>query len=57
MKKVDEIIPYIFENYLIISLSKDWIKVFDKVPKFEAFIDNKKRLILVGPPIVKKIRR
>ena len=57
MKKVDKIIPYIFENYLIISLSKDWINVFDEVPKFEVFIDNKKRLILVGPTIVKKIWR
>jgi len=54
MKIIARVIPYLFDNYLLIPLSKDWINIFGKVPQFEAFIDNKKRLVLVGPPIAKK---
>jgi len=54
MMKLSKIKPYLFENYLIIAFSKDWIDIFDEIPQFEVFIDKKKRLVLVGPPIVQK---
>ena len=39
--------------YLILGLSKDWIKVFDELPKFESMIDKKGRLILRSTKSIK----
>ena len=48
MKKISHITSYLFENQLIISLSKDWMKTFGGLPQFDVFIDEKNRLHLVS---------
>lgn len=39
-KQLDEVSPYLFGDHLILSLDKDWIKVFNGIPKFSVQIDN-----------------
>lgn len=51
MRKICSVSPVIFNDYLVISLTKDWLKYFEKLPTFTAIIDNKSRLVLVGPQI------
>ena len=53
-KKLGKTSPYFFEDNLIISMSKDWIGVFRKIPEFEVMIDSKGRLVLIGPTIPSK---
>lgn len=50
-RTIGEVSPLFFEDKLIISLSKEWIKLFHEIPKFKILIDNKNRLILQGPTI------
>ncbi len=44
MKEI--ITPYLFENSLIISLSKDWISQFNKIPQFTIRINSKNKLVI-----------
>jgi hypothetical protein len=45
----------LFEDFLIISLDKNWIDVCEGgIPTFTAMIDEKGRLSLVGPVVYKK---
>ena len=44
MKKV--ITPYLFGDRLIISLSKDWITIFNKIPQFTIKINSKNKMII-----------
>jgi len=53
MKRLSDITSYLFEDHIIISLSKDWINVFKAIPEFEVIIDNKKRLHLISKNKVK----
>ena len=54
-KQICEVKPYLFEDFLIISLDKDWIDVCGGiVPTFNAIIDKEGRLNLVGPVVIKK---
>lgn len=46
MKKVCDVAPIIFNDYLVISLSKDWIRYFEKIPNFSVWIDNKGKLLI-----------
>ena len=48
-------IPLLFENYLIISLSKDWINQFSSVPQFRVSIDKKRRLCITSIKEVKDV--
>jgi len=45
LNKISEVNPYVFNDALIISLSSEWIEVFEKIPKFSVLIE-KGRLIL-----------
>jgi hypothetical protein len=45
-KKIGEISPYFFEDNLIIPLSKDWIKLFQKIPEFEIVLEKTGKLVL-----------
>lgn len=46
-----------FHEHLVLSLTKDWINIFGKLPTFTVFLDNKKRLILQSEPCsIKEIR-
>jgi len=47
MKKY-HVSPYLFENYLILSFSKDWINLCNTIPEFEITIDQNKRLHLIS---------
>jgi len=57
MKNIFHIISYLFEEYLIISLSKEWISLFNCLPEFEGKIRKDGKLHLVSKQIVKKLQR
>ena len=38
----------LFENSLILSLSKDWLTHFSKIPEFDVKIDNDGRLCMTS---------
>ncbi|MBT4326537.1 MAG: hypothetical protein HOD60_06470 [Candidatus Nitrosopelagicus sp.] len=38
----------LFENSLIISLSKDWLNYFSKIPEFDVMINDKDRLCITS---------
>ena len=46
-----EIIPYFFEGHFILSLDQDWTNICGGVPRFTAVVDDKNRLVLIGPTI------
>jgi len=50
MKEMGKITSYLFGDSLLISLSKDWIDIFDALPKFSAEIKNEK-LVLTSQKI------
>ena len=54
MKRLSDITSYLFEDYIIISLTKDWITVFKGLPEFEVRIDDKDRLHLISKQVIKK---
>ena len=54
MNKLGTISPLIFDDSLIISLTKDWINHFQSVPKFDVSIDKKGRLLLISKDFIKK---
>jgi len=55
MKKISEITSYLFDSNLLISLSKDWINIFEGMPKFSAEFKNGK-LVLTSQTIKEKER-
>jgi len=46
MKRLSDVTSYLFEDHIIISLSKDWLNTFGKLPDFEVLIDNLGKLHL-----------
>lgn len=56
MKKIGEYKPFLFENYLVLSLDKKWIEVFGEIPRFEAAIDNKGKLHIKSMTSIKSIQ-
>jgi hypothetical protein len=38
----------LFENNLILSLSKNWLNYFSKIPEFDVMINNKGRLCITS---------
>lgn len=53
-KQICQVKPYLFEDFLIISLDRQWIDVHGgEIPTFTAVIDEEGRLNLVGPKIHK----
>ena len=55
MTEIEIITPLLFENYLIVSLSKDWINQFSSVPQFRVSIDKKRRLCITSIKGVKDV--
>ena len=45
-KKLGEVSPFPFEDFLLISLDNKWSKIFGEIPKFEVLIDGKGKLNL-----------
>jgi len=55
MTNLGTISPLIFEDSLIIALTKNWVNHFQSMPKFDVSIDKKGRLCIVSKnTIVKK---
>lgn len=47
MKKIQENVrTLLFDQYLILGLSKKWTEVFNEIPKFDAMLDKHGRLVL-----------
>lgn len=41
MKKViAEVLPHLLGDYLVLSFSKDWLRVFGEIPKFTVNVDE-----------------
>ena len=53
MKKLYHIISYLFENHLLISLSKEWINACHGLPEFDVIIDDDNKLHLISKQVVK----
>ena len=54
MNNLGTISPLIFEDNLIIALTKDWINHFQSVPKFDVSIDKKGRLCIISEERLKR---
>ena len=54
MKKICETKPMLFEDYLILALSKEWLDVFGEMPTFEASLDDNGKLHLTSTKSVYK---
>jgi len=50
-KHLGVITPHFFDDHLIIALSRQWVNLYGKIPRFEAIIDKENRLCLIGPKI------
>ena len=56
MTVIRNITPLLFENYLIITLSKDWINKLSDIPKFSVKINNTGKLCITSESSIKKER-
>ena len=54
MKRLSDVTSYLFEDHIIVSLSKDWITVFKGLPDFEVLIDNFGKLHLKSKQTIHK---
>lgn len=54
-KHIGIVTPLLFEDKLLISLSKDWINSFSGVPEFIVTIDNKRRLCITSLQEIKDV--
>lgn len=52
MQKFRKIIPYLFENYLIVAMEASWIERFNKMPTFDVYVDDSQRLHLVSQEVI-----
>ena len=57
MNSERKIIPYLFEGFLILSLSAEWIKLFNQIPSFSVFIDDSQKLHIVSEEVLKVEKR
>jgi len=46
MEKIAEVGTFLFDDYLILGLSKKWMQLLGTTPRFEVLIDKKGKLIL-----------
>ncbi len=54
MTRLGTISPLIFQDSLIISLTKDWMSLFNCIPEFEGKIDKDGKLHLVSKQKIKR---
>ena len=54
MKKITSVSSCLFEDHLILSLSKDWLNVFKKIPSFEVMIDERNKLYFISKEEIQK---
>ena len=55
MVVIRNITPLLFENYLIVTLSKDWINKFSGIPEFRVSIDKERRLCITSLQEIKDV--
>lgn len=48
MKKIAEITPFLFEDHLVISIKKEWLDVWNQIPKFSVYVDGKELVMKTG---------
>lgn len=48
MKKICETTPLLFEGYLVLALSSEWLDVFGGMPTFEVSLDDNGKLHLIS---------
>jgi len=53
VQKIGTIMPYFFEDSLIIPLTKKWMNLFGTSPLFNVIIDQSRRLHLISPKMRK----
>ena len=46
MKKIAEITPLLFEDHLVISIKKEWLDVWKKIPNFLVYVEKDSKLII-----------
>jgi len=46
MKKIGVVNPYLFEDFLLISIKKEWLNVWEKIPNFLVFVGKDSQLII-----------
>ena len=51
-----QVTPFLFERNLIISLSSEWLSLFDTLPKFEVYVDSNNRIVLKSQPFKEKTK-
>lgn len=54
-KHIGIVSPLLFEDKLLISLSKDWINSFSGIPEFIVSINNKGQLSIVSLKEIKDV--
>lgn len=42
MKNIQNIQPYLFQDYLVLALDSKWIEKFNCIPTFVVYINNNK---------------
>jgi len=57
LKAVCTVKPILFEDNLLLSLSKNWIDLFGNIPEFSVSLDNQGRLQLRTKNTIKKSSR
>jgi len=53
MKKIAKVVPHLYENTLILALSKDWLSLYGKYPEFDVYVDKDLRLHIVAREVKK----
>ena len=54
MTRIGTVSPFLFDDNLIIALTKDWLDKFSKIPTFDVVINNAGRLCLTSTECIKK---
>lgn len=54
MTRLGTVSPLIFNDSLIIALTKDWINHFQSVPKFDVSINNTGKLCIISTEALKR---
>lgn len=48
MHKIGKVKTTLFENFLVLGLTKEWLELFGELPEFDVQIDNKRRLHIIS---------
>lgn len=54
MKKITQVVSYLFDNYVVIAFSKDWINLMNAIPQFDVIIDKDNKLHLISKQEIKQ---